>query len=108
MSCVSSVNLTICCPGPWDKIVTRCHWCGKDTIHLVAAVHGGWCGFDDICGECGIYSTGDEGPDCRPIFEDSEEGQARKRRIVQVSAHPGPIVNMSEVIRQTFGEEAVR
>jgi len=104
MACATAGGLTICRSGPWDKLVSRCLWCGRDTMHLVAPVHGGWCGFDEICGECGIYST-TEGIDLRPIWEDSEEGQARKRRIQQVAEHPGPVVDMAEVIRKTFDAE---
>jgi hypothetical protein len=102
MTCASSGTLTICGPGPWRLTRGQCLWCGKETRQLVAPVHGGWCGFDHQCGECGIYWTDDDGVDMRSIWEDSESGRDRKRRIARVEAWDGPEESFSDILRKTL------
>jgi hypothetical protein len=92
----------ICGPGPCHLTRGKCLWCGCETHQLVAPVYDGWCGFDHVCGECGIYWSDEGGVDLRPIWEDSEEGQARKKRVERVAAHPGPEQSFSEILRKTL------
>jgi hypothetical protein len=103
MTCETHGNLTICRSGPWHLTRGKCLWCGVETFQLVAPAMGGWCGFDHQCGGCGIYWNDEGGVDLRSIWEDSEEGQARKRRMAVVAAVPVEAVKPYEdVIHETL------